>query len=77
MIHNKLLSLSQSKFVRVMDIILPIIALCVALYYALGPKDMVQAGIWLATAIVGIVLSIANVSKLMNAFLLKLVKRAG
>ena len=77
MIHNKLLSLSQSKFVRVMDIILPIIALCVALYYALGPKDMVHAGIWLATAVVGIILSIANVSKLMNAFLLKLVKKAG
>lgn len=75
MIHNKLITLSQSKFVRVMDILLPLIALGIAVYYALVPKDMTQASIWLATAVVGIILSIANVSKLMNRFLTNLVTR--
>lgn len=75
MIHTKLITLSQSKFVRVMDILLPLIALGIAIYYAMVPKDMMQAGIWLATAVIGIILSIANVSKLMNRFLTKLVMR--
>lgn len=75
MIHNKLNTLSQSKFVRVMDILLPLIALGIAVYYALMAKDMTQASIWLATSVIGLILSIANVSKLMNRFLTKLVTR--
>ena len=75
MIHNKLITLSQSKFVRVMDILLPLVALGIAIYYGLVAKDMTQASIWLATAIIGLILSIANVSKLMNRFLTKLVTR--
>jgi hypothetical protein len=77
MIHNKLLNLSKSKFVRVMDIILPLVALGVSVYYFIVAKDMMQGGIWLATALVGVVLSIANISKLMEKFLLKMIMRRG
>ena len=77
MIHNKLLNLSKSKFVRVMDIILPIVALGLSIYYFAVVNDMLKGSTWLATAVVGVVLSIANISKLMEKFLLKMIMRRG
>lgn len=65
-----ILKLSQSRFVRAMDFLLPIIALCVAAWYYWAQMDNTQALIWLATAVVALVLSIANITKLMAKVLI-------
>lgn len=64
-----LLKLSQSRFVRILDFILPILALGVAAFYFWGKGDSGQALIWLITALVGFVLTIANITKIMHRIL--------
>ncbi len=77
MATNQLLQLSQSRFVRIADYILPIVALAIAAYYFFVAKDMGNFYIWLATGVVGIVLSIANITKRMHRFMLSRITKRG
>lgn len=72
-----LLKLSQSRFVRILDFILPIIALAVAAFYFWGKGDNGQALIWLVTALVGFILTIANITKIMHRILTRKVSNRG
>jgi hypothetical protein len=77
MINNQLLKLSQSRFVRIADYILPVVALAIAAYYFFIVKDMGSFYLWLATGVVGFILSIANITKLMHRFLLSRITKRG
>lgn len=77
MATNQLLQFSQSRFVRIADYILPAVALAIAAYYFFVAKDMDNFYIWLATGVVGVVLSIANITKLMHRFMLSRITKRG
>lgn len=74
---HQLLQLSQSRFVRIADYTLPVVALAIAAYYFFVAKDMDNFYIWLATGVVALVLSIANITKLMHRFMLSRITKRG
>jgi hypothetical protein len=77
MINNQLVKFSQSRFVRVADFILPVVALAIAAYYFFVANDMSNFYLWLATGVIGVVLSIANITKLMHRFMLSRITKRG
>lgn len=71
-----ILKLSQSKFVKTMDRVLPVIALGVALYYFFVSGNMTMGWIWVATAVLGAVLTVANLTRwMMNLMLPNLARK--
>lgn len=56
------------------DRIAPVIALVIAAYYGMH-HEWLKAGIWGATAVLAVVLSVCSITKLMEKMLIKLIAR--
>lgn len=65
-----ILKFSQSKFIKTMDRVLPFLALAVAVYYFFVAGSMTMGWIWVATAALSAVLTVANLTRWMMKLML-------
>jgi multisubunit Na+/H+ antiporter MnhF subunit len=71
-----LIKISKHPAVVWFDRISPVVCLLLAAYYAWA-HSYTSAGVWLATAILGFVLSVCNITKIMQKLMTKIVARRG
>lgn len=72
----QLMKVAKHPAVIWFDRIAPVACLGLAIYFALH-ESYYAAGMWFSTAVVGVALSVCNITKLMQKVLTKVVARRG
>jgi hypothetical protein len=71
-----LIKITKHPAVVWFDRICPVVCLMLAIYFAVN-HSYLSAGVWLGTAVLGFVLSVCNITKIMQKVLTKVVASRG